>query len=50
MGIWATWVPVGSVLIYNLAPVMVTSLRLAIHLVAGCRLCGVDDGHLRFVD
>jgi MFS family permease len=22
MGIWATWVPVGSVLIYNLAPVM----------------------------
>lgn len=26
MGIWATWVPVGSVLIYNLAPVMATSL------------------------
>ncbi len=25
MGIWATWVPVGSVLIYNLAPRMVTS-------------------------
>jgi MFS family permease len=26
MGIWATWVPVGSVLIYNLAPVMAASL------------------------
>ncbi len=25
MGIWATWVPVGSVIIYNLAPMMVTS-------------------------
>jgi MFS family permease len=26
MGIWATWVPVGSVLIYNIAPTMVVSL------------------------
>lgn len=26
MGIWATWVPVGSVLIYNLSPVMAASL------------------------
>jgi MFS family permease len=25
MGIWATWVPVGSVLIYNIAPMMVLS-------------------------
>jgi MFS family permease len=25
MGIWATWVPVGSVLVFNLAPVMVIS-------------------------
>ena len=25
MGIWATWVPVGSVLIFNLAPMMVIS-------------------------
>lgn len=25
MGIWATWVPVGSVLIYNLSPVMASS-------------------------
>lgn len=25
MGIWATWVPVGSVLIYNIAPVMIGS-------------------------
>lgn len=29
MGIWATWVPVGSVVIYNLAPVMSASLGLA---------------------
>lgn len=26
MGIWATWVPVGSVLIYNVSPVMAASL------------------------
>ena len=26
MGIWATWVPVGFVLIYNIAPTMVVSL------------------------
>jgi MFS family permease len=26
MGIWATWVPIGSVVIYNLSPVMVSSL------------------------
>lgn len=26
MGIWATWVPVGSVAIYNLSPVLATSL------------------------
>jgi MFS family permease len=26
MGIWATWVPVGSVLIYNLSPTLATSL------------------------
>jgi MFS family permease len=26
MGIWATWVPVGSVAIYNLAPVLASSL------------------------
>jgi MFS family permease len=26
MGIWATWVPVGSVLIYNIAPTMIVSL------------------------
>ena len=26
MGIWATWVPVGSVVIYNLSPVMASSL------------------------
>jgi predicted MFS family arabinose efflux permease len=26
MGIWATWVPIGSVAIYNLAPVMSASL------------------------
>jgi MFS family permease len=25
MGIWATWVPVGSLLIYNMAPMMVAS-------------------------
>jgi MFS family permease len=25
MGIWATWVPVGSVLIYNIAPTMIAS-------------------------
>jgi nitrate/nitrite transporter NarK len=25
MGIWATWVPVGSVLIYNIAPTMIVS-------------------------
>jgi MFS family permease len=25
MGIWATWVPVGSVLVYNIAPTMVVS-------------------------
>jgi MFS family permease len=25
MGLWATWVPVGSVLIYNMAPMMVVS-------------------------
>jgi MFS family permease len=25
MGIWATWVPVGSVLIYNMAPMMILS-------------------------
>jgi len=28
MGIWATWVPIGSVAIYNLAPVMSASLGL----------------------
>ena len=26
MGIWATWVPIGSVAIYNLSPVLATSL------------------------
>lgn len=26
MGIWATWVPIGSVAVYNLSPVMTTSL------------------------
>jgi MFS family permease len=26
MGIWATWVPVGSVAIYNLSPIMASSL------------------------
>ena len=26
MGIWATWVPIGSVAIYNLSPVMASSL------------------------
>ena len=26
MGIWATWVPIGSVLIYNLSPVLAASL------------------------
>lgn len=26
MGIWATWVPVGSVAVYNLAPLLATSL------------------------
>lgn len=26
MGIWATWVPIGSVAVYNLAPVMASSL------------------------
>jgi MFS family permease len=25
MGLWATWVPVGTVLIYNMAPVMIVS-------------------------
>ncbi len=28
MGIWATWVPIGSVAIYNLAPMMSVSLGL----------------------
>jgi predicted MFS family arabinose efflux permease len=26
MGIWATWVPIGSVAVYNLSPMMATSL------------------------
>jgi MFS family permease len=26
MGIWATWIPVGSVIVYNLSPVMVSRL------------------------
>jgi MFS family permease len=29
MGIWATWVPIGSVAVYNLSPMMATSLGWA---------------------
>ena len=37
MGIWATWVPVGSVLMYNLAPADGGQVRLAGGVVGGGR-------------